>query len=944
MVSLFNRFLRADEAPAAEFVIQVRAQPILRSNDPDVDTANALATSVGHPVQSNHHVNLTRPNVDVVEVLTEAIEIQLRARDNAVQYGCHVVVGVATSTADFPQLLTGAGCGQVLATQEVHELAGTKMDAAYEWKSSGRRQRRRWELIFDDRSSRLDVPFERVFASEIDGWVRQRRTADRKVVSRFRPAVGNNLYGLALSGGGMRAGVFSLGVVQGLAKARLLSGIDYLSSVSGGGYLGASLAGLASQELPYRGLCRFNGEPERFPFGYPRPGSGVSAPDAAVHGEESPALWHVRKHAQLLGRGVGLFDYQTWQTVGRYLVSTLALWVLFPLPTIVLLALLGVGAWHVAGVAGLSWWLYWTPFLLAGLLLVGSVALGLMTRRGSNQPRHKHDRWVRRGEQWGRIAVVGVVASLIAWLIGLGVWALDGPDQRTLGAFAGGATGGGGMLAIGFRRLWAAEHVQTMATKLLVVLGGYLVLGLGMVTVCWAVWRLVTLEPEQGDFSVDWDRWMILAFGAVVIFRLGAQFSPAKLLNWLSLGDVYRNRIQETWIITASPDGEQPVALPRWSKVWPGRSLTMTTLKDGAPQAPLEGSPYPLFCATLNLPGSQGDKLPERKGDSFVIAPFFSGSALTRWAPTGEEADFKEMSLAQAAAISGAAVASNMGEKTTPTLSIIATLFNARLGRWVPNPRGRDRSRIVPHQSAWSLYLKEMFAKASRDDEVVYVSDGGHFENLGVYELFRRRCRYIVAVSADVEDPAAEDKMGNLGNALRMARVDFGVEVKFDGLDTILRNKESGRVRSSFTVGELRYGNSEEKGVFVLIKTGLPERDLPPDLLEYSRSHPAFPYDSTSDQQFGQPQFESYRQLGYLAALAVDARSGDRKLPIGERFDELLRTEPAEFVEEAVRPMARGGAPPGPRDGEARVPVGGGGPQASEDAPSSPAEPSDGVS
>ena len=107
-----------------------------------------------------------------------------------------------------------------------------------------------------------------------------------------------------------------------------------------------------------------------------------------------------------------------------------------------------------------------------------------------------------------------------------------------------------------------------------------------------------------------------------------------------------------------------------------------------------------------------------------MIAPSHTGSALTRWKRTAEQPDFREMPLARVSAISGAAVSSNMGNKTTQTLSIVLTLFNVRLGRWVRNPRLFQRSSIKRPPSLY-LYFKELFAQASRDDEVVYLSDGG---------------------------------------------------------------------------------------------------------------------------------------------------------------------------------------------------------------------------
>jgi hypothetical protein len=49
------------------------------------------------------------------------------------------------------------------------------------------------------------------------------------------------LLGLALSGGGIRSATINLGILQGLARRGLLPRFDYLSTVSGGGYIGSCI-------------------------------------------------------------------------------------------------------------------------------------------------------------------------------------------------------------------------------------------------------------------------------------------------------------------------------------------------------------------------------------------------------------------------------------------------------------------------------------------------------------------------------------------------------------------------------------------------------------------------------------------------------------------------------------------------------------------------------
>jgi hypothetical protein len=230
-----------------------------------------------------------------------------------------------------------------------------------------------------------------------------------------------------------------------------------------------------------------------------------------------------------------------------------------------------------------------------------------------------------------------------------------------------------------------------------------------------------------------------------------------------------------------------------------------------------------------------------------------------------------------------------MGEKSTRTLSILMTIFNARIGRWCDNPRMAHRK----HRSALKLYYKELFANPSRDDHQVYLSDGGHFENLGLYELVRRRCKYIIAVAADTEK-GEHDRYGNLATATRMVREDFGVQVEMPNLAPITRDKE-GKVLSWYAAGRILYPKARmadgtpawDEGILIVIKTGMVPEKASIDLVGHWRSEPDFPYTQTTDQQFDQGQFEAYRQLGYLAGRAVGQAASPASLSIGLRFSQV---------------------------------------------------------
>ena len=77
---------------------------------------------------------------------------------------------------------------------------------------------------------------------------------------------GEPLVGLALSGGGIRSATFGLGILQAMRRLGLFSSLDYVSTVSGGGYIGGWLQavlangiGLAALDLatPSRARCGF---------------------------------------------------------------------------------------------------------------------------------------------------------------------------------------------------------------------------------------------------------------------------------------------------------------------------------------------------------------------------------------------------------------------------------------------------------------------------------------------------------------------------------------------------------------------------------------------------------------------------------------------------------------------------------------------------------------
>jgi hypothetical protein len=225
------------------------------------------------------------------------------------------------------------------------------------------------------------------------------------------------------------------------------------------------------------------------------------------------------------------------------------------------------------------------------------------------------------------------------------------------------------------------------------------------------------------------------------------------------------------------------------------------------------------------------------------------------------------ISLGTAMAISGAALSPNMGARTTPSMAFIMTLFNVRLGWWLGNPRHPNTWKMPGPSFGLVHLMVELLGKAGDTRRHVYLSDGGHFENLGLYELVRRRCRYIIVCDAS-EDPALA--FSDLGNAIEKCRVDFGVDIEID-VRPLQRTDETGLSEAHCTIGRVRYDKVDQDsdvGTIVYLKSSLVGSE-PTDVRTYARANSSFPHQSTTDQWFDESQFESYRALGEHIALSV---------------------------------------------------------------------------
>jgi hypothetical protein len=288
-------------------------------------------------------------------------------------------------------------------------------------------------------------------------------------------------------------------------------------------------------------------------------------------------------------------------------------------------------------------------------------------------------------------------------------------------------------------------------------------------------------------------------------------------------------------------------------------------------------APYHLINVALNLQGSRDRNLRGRNADLFIFSKRFTGSPRTGFIRTADLENLDpHLNLGTALAISAAAAAPNMGTATVKPVVSLLTLLNIRLGYWLPNPavaRGASwLRRQILRRGAGPMHLwREARGKLDAKGDLVNVSDGGHIENLGIYELLRRRCKFIIAVDAEA-DPNI--RFGGLLNLIRFARIDMGITIDID-LEPVRRGERGFNLQHG-AVGTIDYGDGEV-GHLMYIKSSMTgDEDY---VRDYHARSPSYPHESTTDQFFSETQFEVYRWLGFHAAGKMLA--GEEGIDIG---------------------------------------------------------------
>jgi hypothetical protein len=496
------------------------------------------------------------------------------------------------------------------------------------------------------------------------------------------------------------------------------------------------------------------------------------------------------------------------------------------------------------------------PLLLGLFCAANAVFNGLTSWFTSDEDR----------EWWGRaIAWLGIGIVVWASLNALVLWAPAGVAQIEIGAlwkwFLAACGGALGIVTaiLGFSTTTGAlakyDPFGSVNRLLTAAALAFLVL-----LSCALSWFL---DPPGGPITdplipLWWDTatrggFFYKLFGLLAgLAGLGVIMGYLVNVNKFSLHALFRNRL-----IRAFLGASRAVRKPHWFTGFdPDDNIRLCDLK--------AGRPFHVVNLAVNLVRGGQLAWQERMSAPFSVSRLHCGSWVLGYRPSARFGN--GITLGTALAISGARANPNQGYNSSTLVAFLMTLFNLRLGWWLGNPGrhgARTWERSGPIHAALPLF-NEALGTTNESYAYVNLSDGGHFDNLGLYEMVLRRCRHIVVVDAGCDrDYVFED----LGNAIRKIRIDLGISID---IQTVSPKKEGAQL-SYYALGTIRYSQLDgpgTDGTLLYIKPTLCGLE-PADVAHYAASHPDFPHEPTSDQWFGESQMESYRALGFHAVATI---------------------------------------------------------------------------
>ncbi|KAB0494983.1 hypothetical protein [Pseudomonas moorei] len=832
------------------------------------------------------------------------------------------------------------------------------------------------------------------------------------------------IWGLALSGGGIRSATFGLGVLQAMARAKapkaraidsgdgtckyLLPHIDYLSTVSGGGYIGAFYCSLfqGGRLRPYLGLSGQANDPTVVQAAvnafdvlrFEPPGRIHSSVHYDISGNlhvgDAPTAWLRENGRYLTPSGSGDLFYGIALAVRNWL----SVHFVIGMPILFVLAAMNVLLMYIKYYMPqtflgeqlpelvMSLWLLPVSILLFRVLPLGLAFWLFYSTKSVETDSSRIINWAYAiclsvvislslvvSYFYGYLPhnllstfVLAIPVMIMAMLYGIWISKLPAVERRTVRDFRVNVTRrlaksinfmlGVVFLVSAFELShalyqWASTSPWLSLTPAAVLAGivwltravarlfderskktsllnlplPYLAMPLGiamlsLTLLSWGTllhWMLAVECCWICSFANLWDAWILLGVVAPLVVITGIFIG---FLNLSSLQALYSARLTRAYLGASngfrfkwSDDRKTREEKLSVSEALPGDDLSLEDYYCCNSLAPLH-----LINVTVNLTSDMTGQLVQRdrkglplciapgsychgKSDTFSYSFIMDGVPRTRVKKTGNFSEVDQpLTLGHWIATSGAAFSTGLGRTTSLGASLVCGLANVRLGTWWPanfeeddKPESQKNTRRDPWLARYlptPYYLLKEFTAQFHGlrSEYQYLSDGGHFENTGVYELLRpgRRLELIVLCDCGA-DP--EYRFEDMANLIRLARLDLKLEIEADTgylqdnrfrslqrvigvyedflTGTAIKNdKNSSKMADDqcsllFNVFDRDSDPRRLVCLLLVIKPNIITR-LSDDVQFYSVTHPSFPNEPTIDQFFNESQFESYRQLG----------------------------------------------------------------------------------
>lgn len=687
------------------------------------------------------------------------------------------------------------------------------------------------------------------------------------VAEEYRDSPPPNMrIGIAMSGGGIRSAAFNLGALQALQAKNVLGRAEYLAAVSGGNYIASALTISAAHSEPGPDGCK------------PLWGSG------------SPEERHLRQHTDYLAPGyVGklwmaasvvygfLLNYLPFMLC-MLIAGKLSGWLLFG-------AGLRLSDLHLNGLA-----LPESPVLavpsIAAFACV-AISLGLVTFRRLFKDGNPGNYGESHSEPWS--ARLLIVAGVIVVVLALPALAelygrtslfvltrIFRENPETFDSTTGRAVAAAFWLVVS---LGAAAGALVLgrrfrALRLMLVLSFIASAGLLLVPLLSAL----EFATRHGlDSALD-----IVGLAAATLLLL--VMAVAIHNRRYSMHMLYRERLSSVFALRRrqpTPEDRgvvEPISYSErvyFSDLNPGEQHRIPAL---------------IVCCAVNL---TTDNVPVgRFAESFTFEQHESGGPLFGYRPTKEIENREgvpgtQLTLPSIMAVSGAALSPMMGRFTYPPLRFLMALTNIRLGVWIKNPnheywnRPAHSTTGIARLTTWirdgwhepgALYvLREALGAAKFTRRYIYLTDGGHWENLGLVELLRRQCTDVLCFDASCDQKGSGL---DIGRAIALARSELDADVDLDPRPVL--PGPDGLSEATAVDGVVRYPNGRTAKL-VYAKAALTEKSSW-DLHAFKTRDSQFPNHSTTKQTFTDEQFEAYRTLGYEAGCEAVVKLNLRSL------------------------------------------------------------------